>query len=92
MKFESLTYLQKIRIVQQAVECCDNTYILDILNDEEVWDEIKQHPDWLSGTQEQNPLIWKDLLNEAEWDIKAKWAFYIYLAVKFVLDKGDNLT
>lgn len=91
MRFEELSYLQKIRIVQQAIECCENTYVLDILNDEEIWDEIKQHPSWLAAQPNQDPYIWKDLMNDAEWDVKAKWALSVYNAVKDVLDKGDNL-
>lgn len=87
-----LTYLQKIRIIQQPLECCDNTYIFDMLNDEEIWDEIKQHPDYLAADTKGDPYVWKELMNDAEWDVKAKWALCIYEAVKEVLDKGDELT
>ena len=91
MKFEDLSYLQKLRIAQADIDCCENTYIFDILNDEEVWDEIKQHPDWIRAAPETDPYVWKDLMNEAEWDVKAKYAFSIYKAVKSILDKGEAL-
>ena len=89
---KELTYLQKIRIVQQELDCCENTYLLDILNDDDIWEEIKQHPHWIKADAESNPYIYKDLMNEAEWDVKAKWAFSIYNAVKDILDKGGELT
>ena len=76
-----LTYLQKIRIIQQPLECCDNTYILDILNDEEIWGEIKQHPDYLVADTKGDPYVWKELMNDAEGDVKDKWALCIYEAV-----------
>lgn len=92
VSFEDLTYLQKIRIIQQEVDCCPNTYILDLFEgEEELWDEIKQHPDWLKAQPSSDPYEWKDLMQNAEWDVKAKWALSIYNAVKTVLDKGDKL-
>ena len=88
---KELTYLQKIRIIQQSLKCLDECYIFDILNDEEIWDEIKQHPDYLKADVKGDPYIWKDLMNSAEWEVKAKWAYCIYEAVKEVLDKGEDL-
>lgn len=91
MKFEELTALQKIRIIQQPLKCLEECYILDILNDEEIWDEIKQHPYYLAADMKGDPYIWKSLMNDAEWEVKAKWAYAIYEAVKEVLDKGEDL-
>ena len=93
MRFEDLTYLQRIRIVQQPIDCCENTYVLDILNDDEIWEEIEKHPDWVNAAKyPDDPYMWKDMMNEAEWDVKAKWALSIYNAVKEVLEQGDKLT
>jgi len=66
---------------------------MDILNDEDVWDEIKQHASYLrADSYKDDPYAWKDYLNDAEYDVKAKWALSVYNAVKAVLDKGENLT
>lgn len=91
MKYEDLSYLQKTRIIQQEVDCCPNTYVMDVLDDEEMWDEIKQHPSWLKAQPHSDPYLWKDLMNDAEYDVKAKWALSVYNAVKAVLDKGEDL-
>lgn len=87
--FNQLSSLQKIRIVQQVLSCVEECYVLDILNDEEIWEQIRQHPDWLQGCKETDPYIWKDLMNNAEYEVKAEWAFCIYKAVKGVLERVE---
>lgn len=91
-EFDDLSYLQKIRIIQAEVYCCPNTMVMDMLNEEEVWEDIRKHPSYVLGCAEKEVYLSKDLLNEAEYEIKAKYAYSIYKSVKSVLDKGSELT
>lgn len=90
--FDGLSYLQKIRIAQAEIDCCPNTMVMDMLNDEEVWEDIKNHPSYVLGCIEKEIYLSKGLLNDAEYEVKAKYAYSIYMSVKNVLDKGERLT
>lgn len=89
---KSLNGLQAIRIWQTTID--GYSHVGELLRDG-LESEIGDHPSsglavecWSTGQQELSKMHFED----AEISVTAEYAYQIYLAVKAVLDQGDNLT
>lgn len=89
---KSLNGLQAIRIWQTQID--GYSHIGEILRDV-VGDQIGEHASsimgveyWAKGQQDLAKMHFEN----AEIEVTAEYAYQIYLAVKAVLDKGDELT
>lgn len=89
---KSLTGLQAIRIWQTQID--GYSHVGEILRDG-IQDQVNEHASslmgsdyWESGQQE----VAKMHFENAEISVTAEYAYQIYLAVKAVIDKGDDLT
>lgn len=100
MKFEDLSYLQKIRMVGSYIDTDEEHGGITVPEDiflqcDFIKEEVHKHPDFIAGVELAQargcPYTWKDMMQEAENEISAKWMFRVYLKVKEVLNKGDSL-
>lgn len=89
---KSLNGLQAVRIWHSVID--GYSYVGELLRDS-LESEITDHPSttigndcWTNGQKDVAKMHFED----AEVSVTAEYAYQIYLAVKAVLDKGDELT
>lgn len=96
--FDEITWLQKIRMVQDFIDDDAENYTLSmdiLLQCDFIQEELDKYPPMIKAVQDckegKDPYTWKLDMQQAEMEICAKWVYRIYRSVQRVLDRGDSL-